>query len=132
MSSVQDLDFYTLNDLILSQHYTDSAFRANWMNFRNYIGQFERDKNQLVERNIKHLLLDFYKQSFLRIKTLKTVFDHFQIDMIEDCEIPRYRNDNIQMLKKPQPEVQKIIKINVDKFINMQLMIVLNNMKQLA
>lgn len=130
MDNIIELDLYTLNDIILSQHYTNSAYKTNWLNFRNYLGQYERDKQHYRKRGLPHLLLDFYWRAYMKIKYLKELFKNYEIDIIEDCSSPVYKNDTIHKIKSSNNSVKNTIIYNVDKFINQQLNSNLCNIKE--
>ena len=131
MKQITELDIYSLDKIILAQHYSNSYFRTNWISFRNYMAQYNRDKEAIEKRNIVHLLVDFYWQNFMKIKNFKEIFKNYEIDIVEDHSTPIYKNDNIHLLRSKKEILKKIIKYNVDKFINQQLAINLESIKQL-
>jgi len=110
-----DIDINSLHYIILNQHFTNSTFKTNWISFRNFMDQYERDHKFYITRNLPHLLLDFYWQSYNRIKNLNILFNNYEINII-NCSDPNFKQNKINNYN-----ISSIIIYNVKRFINILL-----------
>ena len=77
-----------LNALILSDYTSNSVFRATWITFRGCIEQFDRMHIKIKNKNCKEMLLDFYKNSYLRAKEMQVrLKEYFSFEKDKECMI---------------------------------------------
>jgi hypothetical protein len=100
-----------LNNLILSDHTSNSIFRVTWMSFKGCIDQFDHMHANVKLKRSKELLLDFYKHNYLKSKDMKTrLTEYFSFDKEKEC----------------------IIKCNVDEIIDKFLVIIISHINTLS
>ena len=69
-----NLSFNELDTIILRQHYSNNSYRTNWLNFKNSVITYNKEKEILIKRDLPHLLIDFYNRKLQVAKNLKQTF----------------------------------------------------------
>lgn len=99
-----------ITKLLTNNYEVNNSIVNTWNNFLNYIYQYDYARNDVIKTICKQRILDFYWNSFLRLKELKNKINLLNINN---------KND------------EKYIKSNIDIIINHYLNINIAHMKQL-
>ena len=100
-----------LNALILSDYTSNTVFRTTWILFKCCIDQFDDAHYKIKTRNCKEMLLDFYKNAYLKTKEMKVKLnEYFSFEKEKEC----------------------IIKCNVNEMIDKFLVIVISHINLLS
>lgn len=99
-----------LNTLILSDHTSNSIFRTTWLSFKGCIEQFDTMHMKIKHNNCKEVLLDFYKNAYVRAREMQVrLKEYFSFEKDKEC----------------------IIKCNVNELIDKFLMILSSHVNTL-
>ena len=99
-----------ITQFLTTNYEVNNSITNTWLNFTNYIYQYESQRHDVINTNCKQLILDFYWNSYLRLKELKN-----KINLIN------LKNKNDELFNKS----------NNNSIINYYLNINLGHMKQL-
>jgi hypothetical protein len=81
--------------IIAHDDYMNSAYKNGWINFRNFINQYDILLDDITKYENKFLIVDFYKKAFNKCAYMKQLTKDFNLTNKEANEIVKKNINDI-------------------------------------